>query len=37
MGGYGVISFGDTVDRPTTIVAYDADGNEVGNCGAGSP
>lgn len=36
LGGYGVISFGDTVDRPTTIIAYDADGNELGNWSAGS-
>ncbi len=35
-GGYGVIPFGDTVDPPTSIVAYDADGNELGAWRVGS-
>lgn len=30
-GGYGVVPFGDTVGRPTSIVAYDADGDEIGD------
>lgn len=29
IGGYGVVPFGETVERPTTIVAYDADGDEI--------
>ena len=28
--GFGLVPYGTTVDRPTTIVAYDADGNEIG-------
>ena len=30
LGGYGAVPFGDTVDRPTSISAYDAEGNEIG-------
>lgn len=29
-GGYGVVSFGDTIEQPTVIVAFDVDGNEIG-------
>jgi hypothetical protein len=29
-GGYGVVPFGDTVSLPETIIAFDADGNEIG-------
>lgn len=29
-GGYGVISYGDTIDEPTTIIAFDADGDRIG-------
>lgn len=30
VAGYGLVPYGTTVDRPTTIVAYDVDGNEIG-------
>jgi hypothetical protein len=30
VAGFGLVNFGDTVGRPTTIIAYDADGNEIG-------
>jgi len=36
LGGYGVVPFGDTVDRPTSITAYDAEGNELGSWNLGS-
>jgi hypothetical protein len=36
LGGYGVVPFGDTVDRPTSIVAYDAEHNELGSWNLGS-
>lgn len=29
-GGYGAISWGDTVDQPTSIIAYDAEGDQLG-------
>lgn len=29
-GGYGAISWGDTIDRPTSIIAFDASGDELG-------
>lgn len=28
--GYGAISYGDTVDEPTSIIAFDAEGNQIG-------
>lgn len=31
IGGYGVVPFGNTVERPTNITAFDADGNEIGS------
>lgn len=36
VGGYGVIPYGDTVEQPRSIVAYDADGNEIGSWSMGS-
>jgi hypothetical protein len=30
IAGFGLVTFGDTVGRPTTIIAYDAEGNEIG-------
>lgn len=30
VAGYGIVAFGDTVDRPTALIAYDAAGNEIG-------
>lgn len=29
-GGYGAISWGDTVDEPTTLIAFDAEGDQLG-------
>lgn len=29
-GGYGAVSWGDTIDEPTTIIAFDADGDRIG-------
>jgi hypothetical protein len=36
IGGYGVVPFGNTVERPTSITAFDADGNEIGSWAIGS-
>ncbi len=30
IAGHGLVNFGDTVGRPTTIIAFDVDGNEIG-------
>ena len=30
VGGFGVVAFGGIVGRPSMIIAYDADGNEIG-------
>lgn len=30
VGGYALVPFGDTVDRPTEVIGFDALGNEVG-------
>lgn len=29
-GGYGAVSWGDTVDEPTSIIAYDTEGDQLG-------
>lgn len=30
IGGFGMVTFGDTVGRPNMIIAYDSEGNEIG-------